>query len=82
MSNQSTYWDSVAEKKEFTHPFNFANFEIIAPKKANILDYGCGYGRIMNELYTAGYQHLVGLDFSTQLIARGQRLFPYIGKLV
>lgn len=76
MKKQADYWDSVAENKKFTHPFCFDKFELIVPKTASILDYGCGYGRIMNELDKKGYRNLVGLDFSSQLVLRGQRLFP------
>src|SRR5688572_21249690 len=76
IENQADYWDSVAEHKEFTHPFNFDQFELMTSRAAHILDYGCGYGRIVNELHNKGYENVVGLDFSSQLISRGKRLFP------
>lgn len=48
----------------------------VPEKKARILDFGCGYGRIMAELERAGYTALTGLDFSETLVARGRAENP------
>ncbi len=45
-------------------------------RNADILDVGCGYGRIMHELYRLGFSRLRGIDFSEKLIQRGKRLYP------
>ena len=45
-------------------------------RNADILDVGCGYGRIMHELHALGFTRLRGIDFSEKLIQRGMRLYP------
>ena len=73
---QRDYWDSVSEKKEFTTPFQAEAFSRYVGKDALVVDIGCGYGRTLNELYQQGYGHLIGFDFSPEMIRRGQRQFP------
>ena len=72
------YWNSVAEKKEFTTPFHFKDFAKYVEKKALILDVGCGYGRTLNQLYSEGYHNLIGIDFSENMINRGKKQYPYL----
>lgn len=74
--NQKNYWNSVADTKKFTTPFNIEEFSKYVPSKANILDIGCGYGRTLNELYKNGYKNLTGIDFSEKLVTRGKNLYP------
>lgn len=74
--NQRDYWDSVSEKKEFTTPFQAESFSRYVGKDALIVDIGCGYGRTLNELHEQGYCRLIGFDFSSEMIKRGQRQFP------
>jgi len=45
LDNQFGYWDSVSSSKTFTHPVDIDRFHSVVPLKANILDFGCGYGR-------------------------------------
>ena len=73
---QKKYWDSVSEKKEFTTPFQAEAFSKFVGKDDLVVDIGCGYGRTLNELHQQGYAHLVGFDFSSEMIKRGQRQFP------
>lgn len=75
---QKQYWDSAAESKEFTTPFQAEEFQKYIDKDACILDVGCGYGRTLNELYTYGYSNLTGIDFSENMIKRGNKMFPYL----
>ena len=75
---QEEYWNSVSEKKEFTSPLQLENFAKYIKKDSRILDVGCGYGRTLDELYQNGYQNLVGIDFSSGMIKRGKRQFPYL----
>ena len=75
---QVEYWNSVAEKKEFTSPLRLEYFAKYVKKENRILDVGCGYGRTLDELYRDGYRNLVGIDFSSGMIARGKQLFPYL----
>ena len=75
---QLKYWNSVSEKKEFTSPLILENLEKYIKKDSRILDVGCGYGRTLDELYQNGYRNLVGIDFSSGMIERGKRQFPYL----
>lgn len=78
MDDPSEYWDGVADKKTFTHPLNAEWLSRFLDPQAGILDYGCGYGRTLDELASLGYANTVGVDFSSAMIARGKRSFPYL----
>jgi SAM-dependent methyltransferase len=78
LENQFEYWDSVASSKTFTHPLNFDRFHSIVPKTAHILDLGCGYGRICHELYQKGFQNVIGIDSSQNMIERGRWENPHL----
>lgn len=75
---QKEYWDGVSGKKEFTTPFHAGEFSDYVTKDSHILDVGCGYGRTLDELYHNGYRRLTGIDFSSGMIERGKRQFPYL----
>ncbi|MHB9937814.1 SAM-dependent methyltransferase [Clostridium sporogenes] len=75
---QRTYWNNVANKKEFTTPFYFELFQKVVKKNALILDVGCGYGRTLEELYQYGYRNLIGIDFSEKMIERGKNQYPHL----
>lgn len=75
---QKEYWNKVADKKEFTTPFHFEAFEKVTGKDALILDVGCGYGRILEQLHQHGYRNLAGIDFSENMIERGRKEYPYL----
>lgn len=70
------YWDEIAEEKEFPTPFLMAQFKKHVTKEMKILDVGCGYGRILNELHENGFDNLTGVDYSHAMIKRGLRLYP------
>lgn len=72
--NQKIYWDKVASEKNFTTPLKSKNFFSHVKKDSLILDYGCGYGRILNELYDRGFSNLIGVDFSSEMIKRAKLL--------
>ena len=50
MRDLKLYWNSIAETKEFTTPMRSDLFARHVKRNAEILDLGCGYGRIMHEL--------------------------------
>ena len=61
---QQSYWNNVAWQKTFTHPLNTAVLNQYFRKDFSILDYGCGYGRIVAQLNEMGYQKVLGvLDY-------------------
>jgi len=76
INNQNQYWDSVANTKTFTHPLDFQVIDHLFAKDFSILDYGCGYGRICQELKSSGFHAITGVDSSLQLIKRGLSLHP------
>src|SRR5688572_12813963 len=74
---QISYWDRVAPEKRFSHPLRadwLARY--LTNPEAGILDYGCGYGRTLAELYNAGYDNVVGTDFSEGMLGRARREVP------
>ncbi len=73
----SDYWNRVASTVAFTHPIDAALFRLhVQNPDRKILDVGCGYGRTLADLQERGYRNLVGIDSSTEMIARGNRLYP------
>lgn len=76
MSGAAAYWDQVAEAKTFTHPLNAAWLARRVAPDARILDYGCGYGRVLGDLAALGYANAAGVDRSKAMIERGLREHP------
>jgi ubiquinone/menaquinone biosynthesis C-methylase UbiE len=75
---QIAYWDRVAREKRFSHPVRrdwLAQY--LKNPQAGILDYGCGYGRTLAELSQAGFQNLVGVDFSAVMLVRARAEVPH-----
>lgn len=75
VGDQLEYWDGVGAAKTFTHPVDLDWLAGVS-RDARVLDYGCGYGRLMAELSDAGFADVSGVDLSPALIARGRRLRP------
>lgn len=73
MNDQKAYWNKVANEKIFTHPVNTSLLEKFVSKNSFIVDYGCGYGRIVKELMDFGFVDVKGFDFSIELINRGKK---------
>ncbi len=76
-TNQQTYWDKAASKKEFTTPFRMDRFKPYVSEESLILDVGCGYGRTLDELHQEGFKKICGIDFSQKMIERGKCLYPH-----
>lgn len=76
VTSQVSYWDRVAQQKRFSHPLRLEWLECYLDSGARILDYGCGYGRTLFEMAQAGYQNVVGVDFSEAMLARCRQEFP------
>ncbi len=79
--NQKDYWNSVAEEKKFTTVLDVALFSKYVSKNSKILDVGCGYGRILNELSESGFADLTGIDSAEKMIKRGLRECPNLNLL-
>ncbi len=76
--NQFKYWDSVSSSKIFTHSVDIVRFNAVVSEQANILDFGCGYGRICDELFNNGFKNIVGVDSSQKMIERGKKEYPHL----
>lgn len=73
VSSQVVYWDRVAPSKQFSHPVRLSwieNYLQLPANERRILDYGCGYGRTLDDLSQAGYRNLVGMDFSAGMLSQ------------
>jgi SAM-dependent methyltransferase len=71
------FWDGMAHESRFSHPFNIDWLtRHNVDTRARILDFGCGYGRILAEIVRAGYDNVIGLDFSFGMLARCRSLLP------
>lgn len=75
LGSQIAYWDGVGATKTFTHPVHLGWLAGVSPD-ARVLDYGCGYGRVMAELSEHGFRDVSGVDLSPALIERGRQLRP------
>lgn len=72
VNNQHEYWDRVAYTKTFTHPVDIPLLrKYLKSDNATIVDYGCGYGRVVEVLRSEGFTCVEGYDTSYALIERG-----------
>lgn len=71
IDNQKEYWDEVSEIKTFTHPIDLELINNFLNNQSRIVDFGCGYGRIVKQLTDLGFENVYGFDTSKELIARG-----------
>ena len=71
------FWDGVAGTGRFSHPIHIdwlTRYHVAA--HARVLDLGCGYGRTLAELARAGYDNIIGLDFSPLMLVRCRSTLP------
>jgi SAM-dependent methyltransferase len=76
--SQLDYWNRVALEKRFAHPLRLEWLSKHLDEQARILDYGCGYGRILEQLVRAGYSNSVGADFSEAMLTRCRSTFSHV----
>lgn len=70
------YWDRVAGEKHFTLPLRMDWLNRHVGPRAHVLDFGCGYGRTLEELGRAGYGHLTGADVSSGMLRQCRSRLP------
>ena len=73
---QTAYWNRVAPEKRFSHPVRLEWLLRQLGPQDRILDHGCGYGRVLDQLSGAGYGNAVGTDFSGNMLIRCRSRFP------
>lgn len=78
LDRQLDYWDNEGPKKSFGHPINLQRLNGLLSLDSLIVDFGCGYGRCLGELFDSGYRNLFGFDFSPAMIAAARERFPKI----
>ena len=78
LNSQYEYWNTTGTQKSFAHPLNLRRVRQWMSDEGCMLDFGCGYGRVLGELYKEGYDKLVGLDFSPAMIAAARAQYPEI----
>ena len=76
--NQIKYWNKASKEKEFTTSLDIQLISHYIGTNSLIVDYGCGYGRILNEFYLCGFKNLIGFDFASEMIKRGKKEYPYL----
>jgi len=69
-------WGRVARDIQFNLEIDLVSFSKLVPKEASVLDFGCGYGRILRLLNQHGYGETVGVDSSEKFIERGNKESP------
>ncbi len=72
------YWNKVANEKTFSTPFQLDIYKKYVNEDSRILDIGCGYGRTLEELQKSGYNNLIGIDFSKEMIKLAKTKNPSI----
>lgn len=76
LSCQAGFWNRAARGRRFSHPLNVDAFRRYVDSGAGILDYGCGWGRILGELQELGYTRLTGVDPSVEMVRRAREEHP------
>lgn len=72
----SEWKNSEADGIIFTTPLPSEQFLQRFPLNANIIDVGCGYGRILDYLHQKGYYCLSGIDVSHNYIEAARKIVP------
>jgi len=71
-------WNSVAMEVDFNLEIDTSEFMRLVPKDTTVLDYGCGYGRTCEILSSMGYNNILGIDSSPEMIRRGHLIYPHL----
>ena len=75
---QTAYWNKVAEEKVFGHAIDWDFLSNHINADSQILDYGCGYGRLCKTISDKGYTLVTGVDNASGMIERAQRELPQL----
>lgn len=69
-------WDEVAELVDFNLEISVSDLLTFLPLESTVLDFGCGYGRITHQISELGYNKIIGVDSSKEMISRGLNEYP------
>ena len=76
--DSQTFWNEVGSKKDFEDPLYVDRLKPYIDSQSSIVEYGCGYGRLLNLLFLKGYRNLAGYDFAKKMVERGNKTFPHL----
>jgi len=74
--DKTQFWNQAAGTKKFTHPLDHARFTNALSRDADILDFGCGQGRLCAELMELGFRRVVGVDSSPEMVRAARKVCP------
>lgn len=66
-------WDVLAPTHESTISLDCLASTLDWPRRASILDVGCGYGRVLSHLEALGFTNACGIDGSPEMVKRARR---------
>lgn len=75
---QMHYWDSVALEKKFHATFDIELFLKYVNPTNTVLDFGCGYGRVLEKLIQHEFKYLYGMDFSNHMLELAKKSYPNV----
>ena len=75
---QIEYWNRIGPTKPFRHPVNLERLKEWLFPDSRILDFGCGFGRVLGLLQRGGFRNLIGVDPAPEMVAAVHRSFPII----
>ena len=83
MSGLTSEWsrraaEGVDGARLISHPVNFDRLGQWVTLDSRILDFGCGYGRVLGSLNSRGYHNLIGVDPAPAMVAAARQRFPSI----
>ena len=76
------YWNEIGAQKEFEDPLYLDKLDPFLGMNSTIVEYGCGYGRLLHQLKAAGYEQVMGFDFAPKMVERGRNLYPDLGRVI
>lgn len=65
-------------KRKFTELAKDITHETGTTRRCSIVDFGCGYGGLVNALWENGYHRIHGTDISQWAIEHGQKIYPHL----
>lgn len=76
LDSQVEYWNTTGSSKRFGHPVNLERLGALLAPSSCIVDYGCGYGRVLQILSEAGYRDLAEFDIAAAMVSAARARVP------
>jgi SAM-dependent methyltransferase len=79
IENNVRIWDEISKKQSISSfPFDKYYIEQYICKNHAILDYGCGFGRILDYLADRGFNNLYGCDPLIECVDNSKKITPNV----